>query len=116
MTNTVPKKRRVAEQTLHVLSRLAPLVRAVGRHDASLMRQLRRAAQSIYLNLNEGSGNRAGNQRLRWQSALGSTYETRAAIEIAIVWGYVPTPAARELRNELDQIAAQIYRLIHPRK
>ncbi len=62
LTNAVPKKLRVAEQTLHVLSRLAPLVRAVGRHDASLMRQLRRAAQSIYLNLNEGSGNRAGNQ------------------------------------------------------
>ncbi|MBX3249553.1 MAG: four helix bundle protein, partial [Myxococcales bacterium] len=65
------------EVSLQLIDALAPMIRAVAQHDRSLMDQLRRAAQSIALNLAEALGHRAGNRRLRLETALGSAYETR---------------------------------------
>ena len=86
---------RTLHKSLDLVDAVAPLLAPIGRHDASLKRQLRRAAQSIALNLAEASGHRDGNRRLRLDTALGSTYETRTAIHIAARWGYISEDAAQ---------------------
>ena len=85
------------------------MVRAVAEHDADLGRQLRRSASSIVLNIAEGHGSRDGNSRQRFRTALGSTRETLAALEVAHAWGYVERNAA--LLDALDRIAATLHRL-----
>ena len=47
---------RVLDAAYSLISALAPVVAAVGRHDRSLRDQLRRAGSSIPLNLAEGYG------------------------------------------------------------
>ncbi len=94
---------------LDTVRRLAPVVAAVAVKDSDLARQLRRAASSIVLNIAEAQAARDGNSRLRFRSALGSTRETRAALELAVLWGF--TKEAPELADALDRIAATLHKL-----
>ena len=98
-----------------MLDAIAPLVGRIAEHDLSLSDQLRRAAQSVTLNLAEATGHRAGNRRLRLESALGSTYETRAALRVARTWGYLPAEQTDPALTLADRVAAMTYRLLHPR-
>ena len=86
----------------------------IGKHDRPLKDQLRRAAQSVALNLAESTGHQSGNRRLRLESALGSTYETRACLHIAARWGYVDVDRAHHAIGLTDSIAAITYRLLNP--
>ena len=90
---------------------LAPAVKMVMAHDADLGRQLRRAASSIVLNIAEASGSREGNSRQRFRTALGSTRETLAALEIAATWGYIERD--EHTLDALDRIAATLHKLTH---
>ena len=92
-----------------VVGRLAPVVAAVGARDSDLARQMRRAASSVVLNTAEAQASYDGNSRLRFRTALGSTRETRAAFELAVVWGFVKEDA--ELLDALDRIAATLHKL-----
>ena len=106
---------RALELSHSMLEAIAPLVGRIAQHDRSLADQLRRAAQSVTLNLAESTGHRAGNRRLRLESALGSTYETRAAFRVARTWGYVSHDAADPALTLVDRVGAMTYRLLHPR-
>ncbi|HEX4514133.1 MAG TPA: four helix bundle protein [Polyangiaceae bacterium] len=75
-----------------------------------ISRQLRRAASSIALNCAEGTGSQGGNVKARFRNALGSTYETRACLDVASVFGYVEVKP--QLHDDLDRIGATLYRLI----
>jgi len=77
-----------------------------GKHDRSLAHQLRRAAQSVTLNLAESAGHHGGNRRLRNESALGSAYETWACLRIARSWGYIATNSAGDALAIVDRVAA----------
>ena len=92
---------------------LAPVMRRIAEQDADLARQMRRAASSVALNLNEGVGNDAGNRRLRFRTALGSAKETRACLEVADALGYFEADPA--LIDRLDRIAATLFKLSHAR-
>ena len=54
-----------------LIAALPGVLKAVARHDKPLADQLRRAAQSVALNLAESTGHEAGNRRQRIQSAWG---------------------------------------------
>jgi four helix bundle protein len=95
---------------------VGPLVRRIAEHDRHLGDQLKRAAQSMALNLGEAAGSRAGNRRARLESALGSTQEGRVALRIAAAWGYVPAHAANQADAMLDRVAAMTWRWLHPRR
>ena len=101
--------------SLELLVAVRPLVEGVGKHDKSLMDQMRRAAQSIHLNLSESCGLRDGHRRERFRTALGSAYETRGALEVAAVFGYVDAVRSREALRILESLIAQLYRLAMPR-
>jgi four helix bundle protein len=59
------------------------------RYDRSLADQLVRAASSVALNIAEPDASDAGNQRARFCTAAGSASEVRAALRLAVAWGYV---------------------------
>ena len=79
---------------------------AVKGRDAKLADQLRRAAQSVVLNIAEARGNDGGNTRLRFATACGSAKEVRAALDVASDWGYIEAQMAMELDRRLDRVCA----------
>ena len=93
-------------ETLRVL---APFAREIAKHDADLARQMRRAASSIALNVAEACSASAGNERARQLTALGSTRETRACLEVGDAFGYVAVDAVAV--DRLDRIAATLFKL-----
>ena len=92
----------------------AALCRLIARHDASLASQLRRAAQSVALNLGEGMAASAGDRRRSYGIALREARECRTAIEIANDWGYAVN-ANDDVLDRLDKIVATLWRLVRPR-
>ena len=100
---------RIYSFIIETLRKIAPLIKRIAKHDADLARQIRRAANSIALNTAEGMGVSGGNERLRFRTALGSTREVRCGLEISEAHGYIEADA--QLRDDLDRIAATLYRL-----
>lgn len=62
---------RVYQQAIEMNRQLALVAPRIERHDRDLVRQMKRAASSVALNLAEGLGNQGGNRELRFQTALG---------------------------------------------
>ena len=89
-----------------IVRELCPVVEAVRERDAKLADQLRRAAQSVVLNIAEARGNDGGNTRLRFATACGSAKEVRAALDVASDWGYIEAQMAMELDRRLDRVCA----------
>ena len=98
-----------------LIAALPGVLKAVARHDKPLADQLRRAAQSVALNLAESTGHDAGNRRQRIQSAFGSAQETKTALRIARGWRYIDTAEAERAYVLADRIAGACWRLLHKR-
>ena len=73
--------------------------------------QIRRALSSVALNIGEGSGNEGGTRIARYSTAAGSNAEVRAALRVAVAWGYVSGTQVEAGEQLLDRIAALLYRL-----
>jgi len=107
----------VEEMTLQMLGSLKPLVEQVRRYDRSLADQMQRAGQSTFLNIAEGRSARGRNEAAKFQLALTECRETRAALQLAVAWGYISQAASTEADDGLDQVAAMLWVLVHrPRK
>ena len=98
--------KNVYDRARKVVRELAPLLHAIREQDKSLADQLKRAAQSVVLNIAEGRGSDAGNARARFSTAYGSAKEVRAALNIASDWGYIETHRATHLDERLDEVCA----------
>jgi four helix bundle protein len=105
------EKTNVYDRARKVVQELAPLLQAIREHDKSLADQLKRAAQSVVLNIAEGRGNDAGNARARFSTACGSAKEVRAALNVASDWGYIELRMATHLDQRLDEVCAITWRL-----
>ena len=105
-------RNQLLEQAIGILRRARVLVDAIGRKDRDLDSQLRRSLSSIPLNVAEGFGAHAGNARLRFRSALGSLYESQAALRVAAAWGYVHEADAERIFRELEAFGGRLYGLI----
>ncbi len=99
-------EKNVYERARDVVRELVPVVRSIRAHDKSLADQLKRAAQSVVLNIAEGRGSDAGNARARFSTACGSAKEVRAALNIASDWGYIDVRMATHLDVRLDEVCA----------
>ncbi|MGB8331880.1 MAG: four helix bundle protein [Polyangiales bacterium] len=64
--------------------------------------QLKRAAQSVVLNIAEARGSDAGNARARFSTARGSAKEVRRALNVASDWGYIEARMASRLDESLE--------------
>jgi len=100
------EKINVYERARGIVRELGPLVHLIREHDKSLADQLKRAAQSVVLNIAEARGNDAGNARARFCTACGSAKEVRAALHVASDWGYIETRMATRIDQRLDEVCA----------
>jgi four helix bundle protein len=99
------------EVSLVAIERLKPVVAKIRRSDRDLGEQIRTALSSVALNLAEGSRSEGGNRVSRYSTAAGSNSESRAALRVAVAWGYVTRAEVIEGETLLDRVAAMLYRL-----
>lgn len=100
------EKKNVYDRARGVVGELVPVLHTIREHDKSLAEQLKRAAQSVVLNIAEARGSDAGNARARFSTACGSAKEVRAALNVASDWGYIETQRATPLDERLDEVCA----------
>jgi four helix bundle protein len=100
------EKMNVYDRARKVARELVPLLHTIREHDKSLADQLKRAAQSVVLNIAEARGNDAGTARARFSTACGSAKEVRAALNVASDWAYIESHMATHLDEELDEVCA----------
>jgi four helix bundle protein len=89
----------------------APLLKRLSGADPKLADQLRRAAQSIVLNIAEANRRSGDDRKYRFRIALGSAAEVGACLEVAVAFGYAPSPAVDEASTLADRVRALTYRL-----
>ena len=101
---------RIYADVIGLTHRMKPVLARIAKHDADLARQTRRALTSIALNMAEGNYQRAGNQRLRFQTAMGSADEVRACLEISAALEYIEDQPA--LVDAFDRVARTLFKLM----
>ena len=87
------------------------MVEEIGRRDADLGRQSRRALSSAPLNMAEGMGNRGKTRQLRYDTALGSLREVLSCLEVGEAMGYVP-PVGPALQARFDHVLGTLMNLV----
>ena len=100
------EEKNVYDKARGVVRELVPVLHTIRDQDKSLADQLKRAAQSVVLNIAEARGSDAGNARARFSTACGSAKEVRAALNVASDWGYIETHRATRLDRKLDEVCA----------
>lgn len=102
---------------LKVWQRAMDLTVKVYRHTGSfpkeerfgLVDQIRRAIVSVSLNIAEGCGTSTGVGLRRYlKIALGSLYESKTGLELALRLGFSEEKIVSQLLQEADEIAAMI--------
>ena len=106
-----PSSFQVLELAIQAIEILRPTVAAIRRHDRDLGEQIRTALSSVALNAAEGSRSQGGNRLARFATAAGSNSESRAALRVAVAWGYVTASEVAPGDALLDRIAAMLWRL-----
>ena len=73
---------------------------------------MRRATNSISLNLAEAFGTQKGNERLRFETALGSLYEAQHGVRLGVAWGYVAERDVAAALDALDRLGGRVFGLM----
>ena len=102
---------QVEALSIELIEALRPIVPRIKRHDRSLADQLARAASSISLNIAESNYSDPGNRKARLFTAAGSANETRAALRVAVAWGYVLPREAEAARALVERAVAMLWKL-----
>ena len=96
--------------SLEVARQLHPFVARIRKHDNTQAKQLVDAMSSAVRNLAEGAAHKGGNKRAKYEIALGEVNEVRAALDLAIAWGYLTDDSA--VREPLGRLLALCYGLV----
>jgi four helix bundle protein len=113
MHATAPPSSRlqVLDLAISAIETLRPVVVRIRQCDRDLGEQIRRALSSVALNIGEASGTDGGNRAARFSTAAGSNAEVRAALRVAVAWGYVSPGQVEPGEQLLDRVAAVLHRL-----
>ncbi|WP_394847928.1 four helix bundle protein [Pendulispora brunnea] len=109
--NHRPSSFQALELALQCIETLRPTVARIQRCDRDLSEQLRRALSSVALNIAEGNRSQGGHRIARFSTAAGSNSESRAALRVAVAWGYVQQREIDAGEQSLDRVAAMLHRL-----
>ncbi|MDH3843289.1 MAG: four helix bundle protein [Myxococcales bacterium] len=101
----------VQQKALEAAAGLQPLLPIIRKADRDLFDQVRRAMNSVVLNIAEAGGNDPGTARARFASACGSAKEVRAGLQLAAAYGYVGGNRCANLDITLDEVCAMSWRL-----
>jgi len=101
----------VQHKALQAAAGLQGLLPVIKKRDRHLFDQVRRAMNSVVLNIAEADGNDAGTARARFASACGSAKEVRAGLQLAEAYGYVGQARLAKLDIALDEVCAMSWRL-----
>jgi four helix bundle protein len=101
----------VLDLAIDAIEVLRPIVASIRRCDRDLGEQLRRALSSVALNAAEGNRSEGGHRLTRFSTAAGSNAEARAALRVAVAWGYVRTSDVEVSEALLDRIAGMLHSL-----
>jgi len=99
------------DRSVDLLRTLASLISAVASQDSSLADQLRRAAQSVPLNVAEANRRTLRDRRNRFRIALGSAAEVAACLDVALALGYLELEQVAPALALIDRVRAMTYRL-----
>jgi four helix bundle protein len=99
------------EVARELINALAPLVVHIKREDRELADQMKRAAQSVLLNLAEGQKYSNGNRLRHYEIAQGSANEVKAALDAGVAWGWISADGSERLL--LDRLLALMWKLTH---
>ena len=102
---------QVVGVSLEMIAAVKPLVQRIRRYDRSLADQLVWAASSVALNAAEAEYSDPGNKRARLFTAAGSANETRAAIRVAVAWGYFVAGEAEGAEELVRRVLAMLWKL-----
>jgi four helix bundle protein len=108
---THPSRFLALDLAIRAIEVLRPTVARIRHHDRDLGEQLRRALSSSALNLAEGNRSQGGHRLARFSTAAGSTAESRAALRVAVAWGYVEADEIEPGEALLDRVAAMLHAL-----
>lgn len=97
-----------ALQMVGMVGRLLPSVQKVNR---GLADQLDRASISVPLNVAEALRSQGGHRAARLHTAMGSARETRMALRVAEVRGYVRASDIQGALGLIDEVCAMSWRL-----
>ena len=101
---------------LQAVRAIAPMLDIIRTKDKDLHEQIRSALSSAALNLDEGTAQRHGQQRARYQTAAGSAREVRMGLELAVAFRYVRPEDVAAADALLDRFGALTWRLQHPKQ
>jgi four helix bundle protein len=105
---------QASESALQAIRELRPVLVHLQKADAPLADQVRRAAQSLALNLDEGCW-KAGRDRInRYRIAAGSGAEVRAALRVAEALGYLDETQIEPVVRLLNRVLAILWKIIDP--
>ncbi len=105
---------RIYQTALTMAGDAAKVADEIEKKDIDLARQMRRAVQSVVLNIAEGMGNTPGHKRQRYQTALGSAREVMACVEVAQVMRIIGKTDSATL-DRIDHVIATLARLVYKR-
>ena len=109
------KNFRTYHVALEAMHQVAGCLARIRRQDRDLEKQLRRATQSVVLNIAEANYRRGQDRAHHFRIAAGSAAEVQAALDIAAAWGYLPAGQAAAPRATLDQVLGMLHRLTEGR-
>jgi len=105
-------KLRVYESARSVIRSLRPVVDGCAPTHRDLVRQLRRAASSVVLNIREGAGEWMPREKAKfYRYALRSAHETDGALDALVDWGAVKPAELERARAHLVDVIRGMTRL-----
>lgn len=99
------------ELGLKAIRELRPIVPMIKKHDPDLAKQMRKAASSVTLNINEGSKRRGEDRLYLYSVAAGSANEVLAALDTSDAWGW--TNGAPDVRETYDHMLAILWKIVN---
>ena len=106
-----PHRFLALERALELIALLRVPLAEIRTEDADLARQIRRAANSIALNLGEGERRRGKDRRHHYRIAAGSARETQVALRVAVAWREGDGGDCVAAIAKIDEVLAMLWRI-----